>query len=93
MCRCIVYLVCYFILAVWTYGIQVPSGLFVPGIITGCAFGRLTGEWVRFYKYDQNCFDTFTGELELARCLCLPLAVLYSGRRLWLTHRLTVADS
>ena len=75
----------YFILAVWTYGIQVhfsqlepfpwnqliylicevlcmqvPSGLFVPGIISGCAFGRLTGEWVRYWMYDQNCFDTFT---------------------------------
>ena len=45
----------------WTYGIQVPSGLFVPGIITGCSFGRLAGEWVRYYTYDPNCYDTFTG--------------------------------
>ena len=59
--RCIVYLLCYFALAVWTYGIQVPSGLFVPGIITGCSFGRLAGEWVRYYTYDPNCYDTFTG--------------------------------
>jgi H+/Cl- antiporter ClcA len=26
---------------------MVPSGLFVPGIICGCCFGRLTGEWVK----------------------------------------------
>ena len=41
------YFLCYFALAVWTYGIMVPSGLFVPGIICGCCFGRLTGEWVK----------------------------------------------
>lgn len=44
---CITYFVVYYVLAVWTYGIMVPSGLFVPGIICGCCFGRLTGEWVK----------------------------------------------
>ncbi|KNC46889.1 chloride channel 7 [Thecamonas trahens ATCC 50062] len=33
----------YFGLAVVTYGASVPSGLFVPCILTGCAFGRLAG--------------------------------------------------
>jgi hypothetical protein len=46
--ECLTYMAVYLSLAVWTYGIQVPSGLFVPGIITGCSFGRLTGEWVRY---------------------------------------------
>jgi chloride channel 7 len=52
---CVVYMLAYFALAVWTYGIQVPSGLFVPGIIIGCSFGRLTGEWVRYHTYDAQC--------------------------------------
>ena len=30
-----------FILATWTYGLFVPSGLFVPCILTGAAWGRL----------------------------------------------------
>ena len=61
--RCVVYMACYFLLAVWTYGIQVPSGLFVPGIIIGCSFGRLTGEWVRYFHYDPLCAssDVFAG--------------------------------
>ncbi|XP_028406766.1 H(+)/Cl(-) exchange transporter 7-like [Dendronephthya gigantea] len=31
----------YFLLATWTYGSFVPSGLFVPCILTGAAWGRL----------------------------------------------------
>lgn len=31
----------YFLLATWTYGVFVPSGLFVPCILTGAAWGRL----------------------------------------------------
>lgn len=33
----------YFLLATWTYGLYVPSGLFVPCILTGAAWGRLFG--------------------------------------------------
>merc|ERR1719182_717158 len=33
----------FFILAVITYGISVPSGLFVPSILCGAAYGRLVG--------------------------------------------------
>ncbi|KAJ7340243.1 H(+)/Cl(-) exchange transporter 7 [Desmophyllum pertusum] len=33
----------YFLLATWTYGLFVPSGLFVPCILTGAAWGRLWG--------------------------------------------------
>ncbi|KAL1520490.1 hypothetical protein AB1Y20_022070 [Prymnesium parvum] len=43
----VVYCVVTFFLAVWTYGIQVPSGLFVPCILIGAAFGRLWGEVLR----------------------------------------------
>ena len=37
-----IYLVVYWILAVITYGVKVPSGLFVPGIIVGATFGRVS---------------------------------------------------
>ena len=37
----------YFILATWTYGLYVPSGLFVPCILTGAAWGRLFGVSLR----------------------------------------------
>ena len=33
----------YFLIACWTYGIAVPSGLFVPCLLTGAAVGRLLG--------------------------------------------------
>lgn len=37
----------YFLLATWTYGLFVPSGLFVPCILTGAAWGRLFGVALR----------------------------------------------
>lgn len=39
-----VFSVFYFFLACWTYGIAVPSGLFVPSLLLGAAFGRLYGQ-------------------------------------------------
>ncbi|KAK2167560.1 hypothetical protein LSH36_26g05032 [Paralvinella palmiformis] len=33
----------YFLLACWTYGLSVPSGLFIPSLLTGAAWGRLFG--------------------------------------------------
>jgi len=38
-----IFFVLYFALTCLTYGIAVPSGLFVPSILAGCAFGRLFG--------------------------------------------------
>ncbi|ESO84072.1 hypothetical protein LOTGIDRAFT_155388 [Lottia gigantea] len=37
------YTLVYFLLATWTYGLSVPSGLFIPCILIGAAWGRLTG--------------------------------------------------
>ena len=39
----------YFLLATWTYGLFVPSGLFVPCILTGAAWGRLWGVALRIW--------------------------------------------
>lgn len=33
----------YFILATWTYGLAIPSGLFIPSILIGAAWGRIVG--------------------------------------------------
>lgn len=36
----------YYALACWVYGLGVPSGLFVPSLLTGAAFGRLFGHMI-----------------------------------------------
>ncbi|XP_019643781.1 PREDICTED: H(+)/Cl(-) exchange transporter 7-like [Branchiostoma belcheri] len=38
-----VFCVIYFILACWTYGLSVPSGLFIPSLLCGAGWGRLFG--------------------------------------------------
>ncbi|CAG0882457.1 unnamed protein product [Darwinula stevensoni] len=37
------FFIVYFLLAIWTYGLGIPSGLFIPGLLTGAAWGRLVG--------------------------------------------------
>jgi len=37
----IVYIAAWYIFTITTYGVWVPSGLFLPGIIIGCAVGSL----------------------------------------------------
>ncbi|KAM5142207.1 H(+)/Cl(-) exchange transporter 6 isoform 2-T2 [Mantella aurantiaca] len=39
----------YFFLSCWTYGISVPSGLFVPSLLCGAAFGRLVANLLKSY--------------------------------------------
>lgn len=36
-----IFTVFFFLLACWTYGSSVPSGLFVPCLLCGAAYGRL----------------------------------------------------
>ncbi|XP_054762760.2 H(+)/Cl(-) exchange transporter 7-like [Lytechinus pictus] len=38
-----VFILTYFILACWTYGLSVPSGLFIPSLLVGAAWGRMCG--------------------------------------------------
>ena len=38
----------YFLLAVWTYGLSVSSGVFIPSLLTGAAWGRLIGMGVMY---------------------------------------------
>eukprot|EP00936_MAST-01D_sp_MAST-1D-sp1_P001912 g1912.t1 len=37
----LVFFVLYYIMACWTYGLSVPSGLFVPSLLAGAAYGHL----------------------------------------------------
>ncbi|KAK7111918.1 H(+)/Cl(-) exchange transporter 7-like [Littorina saxatilis] len=37
------YTILYFFLALWTYGLSVPSGLFIPSLLIGAGWGRLIG--------------------------------------------------
>ena len=39
----------YFFLAVWTYGLAIPGGLFIPSLLTGAAWGRLVGVGMSYY--------------------------------------------
>ena len=39
----LIFTVVYFFLACWTYGMFISSGLFVPSLLIGASWGRLTG--------------------------------------------------
>lgn len=46
----IMFLIPFYIMACWTYGISVPSGLFVPSLLSGAAFGRLCVYFIHWLK-------------------------------------------
>jgi chloride channel 7 len=60
-----IFFVVYYALACLTYGIGVPSGLFVPAILSGCALGRLVGHAVQLllpaYEIDAGVFALMGG--------------------------------
>ncbi|XP_053607329.1 H(+)/Cl(-) exchange transporter 7 [Plodia interpunctella] len=37
----LIFVVCYFLLSTWTFGLAMSSGLFIPNLLTGAAWGRL----------------------------------------------------
>ena len=39
----LIFTIVYFFLACWTYGMFISSGLFVPSLLIGASWGRLTG--------------------------------------------------
>ena len=49
---CFVYFAALYVTSCWTYGLMIPSGLFVPSLACGAAFGRLVAEilvqWVGY---------------------------------------------
>ncbi|KAL7639227.1 UNVERIFIED_CONTAM: hypothetical protein RMT77_010761 [Armadillidium vulgare] len=53
----IVFFFVYFFLACGTYGLGVPSGLFIPTLLTGAAFGRICGMVLRIIFPNQEWVD------------------------------------
>jgi len=50
----VIFFVVCFLLACITYGTSVPSGLFVPSLLCGCALGRLFGQIMDNIFPDMN---------------------------------------
>lgn len=49
----------YFLLSLWTFGLNVPSGVFIPTLLTGAAWGRLFGIGVEYLFPDVVSFLSF----------------------------------
>nr|CAD2202897.1 unnamed protein product [Meloidogyne enterolobii] len=48
----------YYILTMWTYGLSVPSGIFIPSLLTGAAWGRLFGIGVQYFFPELEAIDS-----------------------------------
>ncbi|PIA51193.1 hypothetical protein AQUCO_01100196v1 [Aquilegia coerulea] len=74
----IIFFVLYCILGLFTFGISVPSGLFLPIILMGSAYGRLLGLVMGTYtKIDQGLFAVLgaaalmAGSMRMTVSLCV----------------------
>lgn len=52
-----IFFVCYYFLACWTYGLGIPSGLFIPTLLCGAAWGRLVGKLMSLLFPNQEWAD------------------------------------
>jgi len=50
-----IFFVIYFLLSVWTYGLSVPAGLFIPLLLCGAAWGRMYGDLI--WRFVDACGD------------------------------------
>eukprot|EP00040_Diaphanoeca_grandis_P027493 m.156607 g.156607 ORF g.156607 m.156607 type:complete len:819 (-) comp31009_c0_seq1:30-2486(-) len=55
---CVLFYFVMFFMSCWTYGGAYPSGLFVPSIATGAAYGRLVGELLVHFGYTIDQMGT-----------------------------------
>jgi len=60
----------------WNYGVGVPSGLFVPSLLTGSAFGRIVGQHLGSGSF---CLENVRKKLE-------PVGVMERSNNLPLIH-------
>ncbi|KOX81276.1 H(+)/Cl(-) exchange transporter 7 [Melipona quadrifasciata] len=58
-----IFVVLYFFLAVATFGLSMSSGLFIPSLLIGSAWGRLIGSWLA--KLFPNCVVLNPGKYAL----------------------------
>ncbi|KAI5073552.1 hypothetical protein GOP47_0011565 [Adiantum capillus-veneris] len=82
----VLYLVWAFALALITYGLAIPSGLFLPVILVGATYGRLTGKFLKshmgFENIDEGLFaymgaaSFLGGSMRIAVSLCVILLEL-----------------
>ena len=49
-----IYLLAWYLFTITTYGVSVPAGLFLPGIIIGCAVGSIYEDIVHKLVADEN---------------------------------------
>merc|ERR1719336_1745149 len=47
----LLFAVAHYVQLIWTYGLGVPSGLFVPSLLGGASFGRLIGQALQGSAY------------------------------------------
>ncbi|KAJ8321226.1 hypothetical protein KUTeg_001220 [Tegillarca granosa] len=53
-----IFFIVFFFLACWTYGVHVPSGLFVPSLLCGAAYGRFVATLlVNYIGYDKSIYS------------------------------------
>eukprot|EP00036_Acanthoecidae_sp_10tr_P016650 CAMPEP_0206298914 /NCGR_PEP_ID=MMETSP0106_2-20121207/6927_1 /ASSEMBLY_ACC=CAM_ASM_000206 /TAXON_ID=81532 /ORGANISM="Acanthoeca-like sp., Strain 10tr" /LENGTH=907 /DNA_ID=CAMNT_0053729613 /DNA_START=27 /DNA_END=2750 /DNA_ORIENTATION=+ len=78
-----VFFVCYFTMAIVTYGLAVPSGLFVPSLLSGAAMGRMIASLL-------HTADNFHGDFADAGTYALVGAVAVLGGVARMTISLTV---
>ncbi|XP_033642200.1 chloride transport protein 6-like [Asterias rubens] len=55
----------FFLLACWTYGAMVPSGLFVPCLLCGAAYGRIVGSVLNQYTGYAAISNIYSGTFAL----------------------------
>jgi chloride channel 7 len=49
----ILYFIIWYLLTIITYGTAVPAGIFLPGILVGCALGRMVGLFIENYIVEE----------------------------------------
>ncbi|KAL5020976.1 hypothetical protein ScPMuIL_000131 [Solemya velum] len=66
----LVFVVVFFFLGVWTYGLSVSSGVFIPSLVIGAAWGRMVGIGVVNIFPDELQFQRDVGKYALIGAAC-----------------------
>lgn len=53
----LIFFTVYFFLSCWTYGLSVSSGLFIPSLLTGAAWGRVVGMGMEYFFPKSSWVD------------------------------------
>lgn len=51
------FLIIWYLLTITTYGTNVPAGLFLPGMIIGCALGRSLFSFTNWSMFELGMYD------------------------------------